>query len=344
MNNNGLISWTRNGQFNIDKDGYMVNGNGFRLTGYLADPTNNYLIVPSDPSDIKIDTADLTPLPTGGSVNKTGLQIGLNLDSRKDVPATTPFSATDPTSYNSATSATVYDSLGNPHILRMFFVKTDPLATPNVWDVYTTLDNDPPTTPAGSVQLAFTSTGAIDDAVVGNGSINLQFTLANGAVTPLGPPDSVPPDPGYVPGFTLDLTSSTQYGNVFGVNSLTQDGFTSGRLSGISVSPDGTIQGRYTNGQSRDLGQVVLGNFSNPNGLLSLGGNQWAETSESGQPLIGVAGSSALGLIQSASFEESNVDLTEALVNMITLQRAYQANAQTIKTMDQILQTLVNLR
>jgi flagellar hook protein FlgE len=352
MNNNGLISWTRNGQFNIDKDGYMVNGNGFRLTGYLADPTNNYLIVPSDPGDIKIDTADLTPLPTGGSVNGTGLQIGLNLDSREDWLDPANFDPDDPTTYNSATSATVYDSLGNPHILRMFFVKTDPTATPNVWEVFTTLDGEAAAAPPVSDgQIEFTASGGIVvpatapvPPALPNGVFNLAFPLTNGAVDPLGPPDSDPPNPDYVAGFKLDLRTSTQYGNVFGVNSLTQDGYTSGRLSGITVASDGTIQGRYTNGQSRDLGQVVLGNFTNPNGLLSLGGNQWAETSESGQPLIGVAGSSALGLIQSAAFEESNVDLTESLVSMITLQRAYQANAQTIKTMDQILQTLVNLR
>jgi flagellar hook protein FlgE len=112
----------------------------------------------------------------------------------------------------------------------------------------------------------------------------------------------------------------------------------------LSVAADGTVQGRYSNGQSRDLAQVVLGNFTNPNGLNSLGNNQWAETADSGQPLIGVAGSGSLGSMQSAAVEESNVDLTAELVNMITFQRAYQANSQTIKTQDQIMQTIVNLR
>jgi flagellar hook protein FlgE len=144
--------------------------------------------------------------------------------------------------------------------------------------------------------------------------------------------------------FDLDLTGSTQYGNIFGVNMITQDGYTSGRLSGLSVASDGTVQGRYSNGQTRDLAQVVLGNFNNPNGLTSMGNNQWVETADSGQPLIGVPGSGSLGVIQSAAIEESNVDLTAELVNMITYQRAYQANAQTIKTQDSILQTLVNLR
>jgi flagellar hook protein FlgE len=144
--------------------------------------------------------------------------------------------------------------------------------------------------------------------------------------------------------FTLDFRGSTQFGSPFGVNRLTQDGFTSGRLSGISVSPDGIVQGRYSNGQARNLSQIVLANFNNPNGLTSLGGNQWAETSESGQPLVGSPDSGSLGVLQSAAIEESNVDLTQELVNMITQQRNYQANAQSIKTQDQVLQTLVNLR
>ena len=152
------------------------------------------------------------------------------------------------------------------------------------------------------------------------------FDLAGlaGATTPLA--------------FNLNLTGSTQYGNIFGVNNITQDGYTSGRLAGLSVSPDGTVQGRYSNGQTRDLARVVLGNFNNPNGLSSLGANQWAETADSGQPLVGGPGSGSLGVLQSGAIEESNVDLTAELVLLITQQRAYQANAQTIKTQDSILQ------
>ena len=140
------------------------------------------------------------------------------------------------------------------------------------------------------------------------------------------------------------MTGTTQYGSTFGVNSLTQDGYTSGRLSGLSVSDDGTIQGQYSNGRTRDMGRLVLASFQNPNGLENIGGNLWRETADSGQPIEGTAGQGSLGVIQSAAVEDSNVDLTAELVTMITQQRAYQANAQTIKTQDQILQTLVNLR
>ena len=125
---------------------------------------------------------------------------------------------------------------------------------------------------------------------------------------------------------------------------MLQDGYTSGKLSGMSVSADGTVQGRYSNGKSRNMGQLVLANFNNPNGLQSLGNNLWAETSDSGSPIPGAPGSGNLGVVQSGAVEESNVDMTKELVNMITAQRSYQANAQTIKTQDQIMQTLVNLR
>lgn len=143
---------------------------------------------------------------------------------------------------------------------------------------------------------------------------------------------------------TLDYSGSTQFGSNFSINSLSQDGYTSGRLAGFNTGADGTITGRYSNGQSRTLGQVVLASFSNPNGLQSLGGNAWSESSTSGAPLVGVPNSGTLGVLQSSAVEDSNTDLTAELVNLITAQRYYQANAQTIKTQDQVLQTLVNLR
>jgi flagellar hook protein FlgE len=143
---------------------------------------------------------------------------------------------------------------------------------------------------------------------------------------------------------TLDLSGSTQFGSNFSVNALSQDGYSSGRLASFTTGADGTISGRYTNGQSKVLGQVVLASFVNPNGLQSLGGNAWTETSTSGTPLVGAPNTGNLGVLQSSAVEDSNVDLTAELVNMITAQRVYQANAQTIKTQDQVLQTLVNLR
>ncbi len=143
---------------------------------------------------------------------------------------------------------------------------------------------------------------------------------------------------------TFNFSGTSQFGGIFGVNSLSQDGYTSGRMTGFNTGVDGVISGRYSNGQTKTLGQVVLSNFNNPQGLQPLGGNNWAETSTSGTPLTGVPGSASLGVLQTSALEDSNVDLTAELVNMITAQRVYQANAQTIKTQDAVLQTLVNLR
>jgi flagellar hook protein FlgE len=177
--------------------------------------------------------------------------------------------------------------------------------------------------------LTFKSDGTINTAATTQ-PFNLSIPMSNGSTTPLN--------------LTLDYTGSNQFGSSFGVNSLKQDGYTSGRLSGFSIGADGIITGRYTNGESATLGQVVLANFTNPNGLQPLGNNVWAETAASGSALVGTPDSGNNGVLQASAVEDSNVDLTAELVNMITAQRVYQANAQTIKTEDQVLQTLVNLR
>ena len=137
---------------------------------------------------------------------------------------------------------------------------------------------------------------------------------------------------------------SAQYGSPFGVTNLTQDGFAPGQLSSMSIESDGVLMARYSNGQTRPAGQLQLANFRNPQGLVAMGGNAWASSFGSGTPITGVAGDGNIGVLQSGALEESNVDLTGELVSMITAQRVYQANAQTIKTQDQALQTLVNMR
>jgi flagellar hook protein FlgE len=348
LDNGGSSSFSRNGQFHLDKNGFIINDQGMKLTGYPADATG--LIVPSTPMPLTVSAADLAPVATGASLGGAfqGVLANLNLDSRQDVPTTAwsdgPAANTagsiwnpSPSTYNYSTALSVYDTLGNAHTLTFYFRKT---AAAGEWAVYGNVDGTtnrelvPGGGPMGT--LRFDAYGQLDatTAVVPL-SINLNGVMAdlgqtNNAVTPLA--------------FDLDFTGSTQYGSTFGTNRLQQDGYTSGHLTGLSVSADGVIQGRYSNGQTRDQGQVVLANFTNPNGLQSMGNNQWTETSVSGTPLIGAPNSSSLGVLQSASVEESNVDLTAELVNMITLQRNYQANAQSIKTQDQIMQTLVNLR
>ena len=316
MSTNGTIDYSRNGQFQLDKFGHIVNAQGARLTGYVADAKG--VLSTGAPADITISTADQSPQQT------TKVKLLINLDSREAVPVTPVFNPADSTSYNRSTAISVFDSLGNSHVVQAYFVKTGTTATSSTYDVYQTVDGSTPAAKLGS--LVFSPDGALTSPQPFAAS---PFPLTNGA-SPLN--------------FTVDMTGTTQFGAPFGLNSESQDGFTSGKLSGFSTGADGIITGRYTNGKSATLGQVVLANFTNPNGLQNLGNNLYAETSASGGPLIGAPTSGGLGVLQSSAVEESNVDLTAELVNLITAQRFYQANAQTIKTQDQVLQTLVNLR
>ena len=326
MSDNGAITYTRNGQFRLDKDGFMVDSAGRQLTGFSADASGN--IVPSSPVAIQLVASDLPAHSTDKSA------IVANLDSRSVQPVAAAFDPLNANSFNSATALTVFDTLGNPHVLSLYFVKT---ANPGQWTLHATADG----TNESRVTLS---------------SSNMQFDEFGALTAPAAPItvsidlDQVETDLGTVNSaasplvFTLDFQGTTQFGSPFGVNTITQDGYTSGRLSGVFIGADGTVQGRYTNGQTRDLAQVVLANFVNGQGLKPLGGNQYAETPDSGPPLVGAPNTGSLGTLQSSANEASNVDLTAELVNLITLQRVYQANAQTIKTQDQVLQTLVNLR
>ncbi|HPX89287.1 MAG TPA: flagellar hook protein FlgE [Methylophilaceae bacterium] len=316
MSNNGAITYSRNGQFQMDKFGYIVDAENKRLTGYTADA--NGVLSTGAPSEININTADLQP---SASTEYKGV---VNLDSRKTALPAAGFDPSDPTTYHNSTAVTVFDSLGNEHTVQNFFVKT----APGTWSVFSTADGvSTPALPAATATMTFSGTGVAPVIAPATPAVNFVPTTGANAVS-----------------LTMDFAGSTQFGSNFSINSLSQDGFTSGRLASFNTGKDGTIVGRYTNGQSKTLGQVVLANFVNPNGLQSLGGNAWVESADSGVPLIGTPNTGSLGVLQSSAVEDSNVDLTAELVNMITAQRVYQANAQTIKTQDQVLQTLVNLR
>lgn len=338
LSNNGAITFSRNGQFQQDKSGFIVSSAGLRLTGYQVDAATGD--VSGALGDMQLNTADISPKPT------TVASPVVNLDSGSTaiatawpatltavVPATVPPTYVQPSSslYNSSTSTSVYDSQGNSHVATLFFTKT----AANTWDVH----------------------GVVDGGLANAGKVltfsPLVFGVTGQLTAPLGPPIGLGTaqtigwsDASVDPTQTLNLNfnGTTQFGSPFGVNALTQDGYAAGRLAGFNVGIDGMVLGRYTNGQTKTMGQVALTNFANPQGLQALGDNQWSESPSSGQALVGIPGTSSLGSLQSGAVEDSNVDLTAELVNMITAQRVYQANAQTIKTQDSILQTLVNLR
>jgi len=315
LSDNGSRVYSRAGAFTTDSGGFVVNSSGQRLQVYPAQTTGAAFNT-GTLRDLQLSTATNPPKFT------SEIGVGVNLPADADVPATATFDPNDSTSYNNTTSATVYDSLGAPHTASMYFSKT---ATAGDWQVNVTIDGN---------AVGTASTVSFDASGVMTAPANGQLALASYTTTN----GSLPLD------ITLDLAGATQYGDSFGVGSMTQDGYPTGQLSGLSITEDGVVQARYTNGQVSPLGQLALANFPNQQGLQQLGSAGWAETFTSGQAVLGSPGGNNLGAVQSGGLESSNVDLTEQLVGMMTAQRSYQANSQVISTTDQLLQTIMNLR
>lgn len=314
LNENGSQVYSRAGNFSIDRDGYVVNPARQRLQAFA--PNSNGGFNTGSLGDLQLQVGENPPVAT------QNITISSNLPAAAPQPAASPFDPSVPTSYNHTTSLTVYDSLGVPHVASLYFAKT---AIPNEWASYTTLDGN---TVGGAQTLAYSNSGTLISPASG------QLTL----------PAWTPPSGAAPVTVTLNLASWTQYGSSFSVNTLRQDGNTTGSLVGIAISDEGAVFANFSNGQSEALGQVALANFPNTQGLQKLGDNAWSESYDSGQPLIGQAGTSAFGLVQASALESSNVNQTEQLVEMITAQRNFQANAQMITTHDQITQTVLNIR
>ncbi|VWD63141.1 flagellar hook protein FlgE [Burkholderia lata] len=322
MSNNGVTTYSRDGTFQRDKNGFIVDSQGRSLMGYAANAGG--VINTAQTVPLQAPTNNIAPTAT------TKISAQFNLNSQDTTPTKTPFSATDNTTYNYSTSIQVYDSLGGSQAVNMYFVKS----AAGTWEAYAGVQGGA-TTDLGTVN--FNSSGAIQSTTTGTpptptASVGqFQFTVPNtdGSATPQS--------------LTLDLTGTTQYGGKDGVNNLAQDGYASGTLTTYTIGTDGKLTGNYSNGQTAVLGQIALANFNNPNGLVNLGGNQYAESAASGVPQVSAPGSTNHGTLQGSALENSNVDLTSQLVNLITAQRNYQANAQTIKTQQTVDQTLINL-
>ena len=342
--NNGEISYTRAGYFGTDRDGYMVNNFGYRLQGYAVDAAGNLQNGIVD--DIQIRTAAQSPRATENMTQT------FNLNSNNTVPTTVPFDPADPTTYNSSTSTNVYDTQGNAHVLTQYFVKT----AANTWTMNVLIDgrtpNDPTQTTPYTVDLTFTAAGQLDTAALAspNFTVNADGTLDLTDWVPGAPDSSVPPIWGAnganaaAAGITLDIRDATQFASAFAVTAVSQDGYTTGELSGLEIDDTGVIFARYTNGQSLIQGQVVLANFANVQGLTPVGKTAWVQSFQSGEPVIGTPRTGTLGALQAGALEDSNVELSDQLVNLIVAQRNYQANAKTIETESAITQTIINLR
>ncbi|QBY50955.1 MULTISPECIES: flagellar hook protein FlgE [Cupriavidus] len=330
----GSVHFSRNGQFLRTDDGRIVNAQGLQLTGYPAAAAGGG----ATPQPLVVSNAQMPPQET------TDITAQYNLDSRSTVPTTafasTPGNLPDSSMYNYSTSMTVYDSLGNARQVVAYFGKemggapTVPGGTDWVLNVTDEAGNrlgigdaaTTPPTPAGqTVTLAFDSAGKL--VSTNPASFALTSPAANGAGAM---------------SMKVDLAGTTQFGSDHDAKPPQQNGYASGSLLGFSIEADGTIRGSYSNEQTQELGTVVLASFGNAEGLRAEGGNTWAATGASGQPVIGTPGGSR-GQLMSNANEASNVDLSAELVNLIIAQRNYQANAKTIETQNQVMQSLVNM-
>ena len=331
VSNGSQTLYTRNGQFQADKDGFIANNAGLKLVGYPA--AKDGTIQPGAAVPLQLPTGGVDPNPT------SKVTIEMNLDARKATTLASPVPTpqvdfSDATTYNDATSVTVFDAKGQDVALTYYFQKS---AT-DTWNVYATANGtsvnvDGLGNPLPVTTIAFPPNGGTPTAPLGTVAMTIPSTTNAAGATTLS-----------IPGVALDVTGATQFGSTFGVTSMAQDGYTAGQLTSVSIEKSGIVMATYSNGQSKPAGQLELATFRNPQGLSPLGGNLWARSYTSGDPTVGTPGTGNIGQLQAGALEESNTDLTGELVNMITAQRVYQANAQTIKTQDQVLQTLVNLR
>lgn len=323
------VYFTRDGQFHLDAGGHIVNASGLRVQGYTVDSTGH---VSTTVGDLRIG-GQSPPQST------TQLAMKVNLDSS----STTPVDAWDPVdpegTTNFATSVTVFDSLGGHHRVNMYFRHNGG----GIWEWHAMVDGGEVD---GGVEGELTEFASGELTFDPNGALDSQTTLASQV-------DFINAAPGQEITFDFGdaiadggsgLGGSTQFAGPSGVTGIFQDGFASGELVDILTADDGTITGLFSNGQSRAIAQVALANFQSEGGLRRAGNQLYRETPNSGEALVGAAASGVRGAIAGGSLEGSNVDLGNELVTLIAYQRAFQANARTISTADEMLAEVANLK
>lgn len=331
--------YTRAGEFTTYKDGRIVNSDGLVLQGYVVDSSGN---ISGTLGDLKVSSA------MSSAKNTDNAEIAVNLDSAEAVPAAAftldgngDGTNDDPENYNSSSTVTIYDSQGGDHQVTLYFTKT----ADNAWEVhYVYADSANPgqlvESTSGAQALTFGTDGTLTDD---NSGTAIDFDFGAAITTPqsiyfnygTGTGEATPGD---------GMDGTTQYASDFSVTNVTQDGYSAGSLKSINIAEDGTITGVFTNGQTKDIGQVALARFMSNSNLIREGRNLYTASSSSGQALIGLPETSGLGRLLSNTLELSNIDLAEEFVNMITAQRGFQANSKVITTTDELLQEVVNLK
>ncbi|EKT62241.1 flagellar hook protein FlgE [Providencia burhodogranariea] len=318
---NGDIYYSRDGQFTRDKSGNLVNNQEMIITGFPAgiDEKGNVTIqsggVPAG-LNIPTDMMDAKASDMG--------KLTINLNSEDQVKPK-PFDVNNPGdkgSYNFSTTMTAFDSQGNTHEISIYFVKT----ADNKWSAYGKDSSDQVATKLGDME--FDGNGRLSNPA--NAVFGFAYTGVNGANNGI---------------LQVDLNKIRQQKvSESSVSGIDVNGYPAGEYTKFKIEDNGLIFANYSNQQKRVVGQVALSAFANPNGLVSQGGNVWASSNASGNPMDGIPGVGQFGKLTSGALESSNVDMSQELISMIVMQRNYQSNAQTIKTQDQMLQTMVNLR
>lgn len=353
------LTYTRAGAFKLNDNNFMVDAKGNFLQSFPVDPSTG------DTSSVSLSTANPIQIPdASGSPRATqNLYLSFNLDATADAPGL-QFDPNESATYNSSTSTTVYDSLGEPHILQYFFVKKDPATNPNEWEVYGTLDGKVVDPATGTEQAAAPYTPLIEmgfDAsglpLTSNGAPNVNATTFDEVLIPAGPGAGLSTllDNGATfPATGVELNwrdegntankIPTQYASRFEVKALDQDGSTVGRLAGIDIGTDGKVVASYSNGDSTFLGQIAMVRFPNSQGLNQVGNTGWKESIDSGEPIAGEPGTGTLGTINSSALEQSNTNLTNELVDLITAQRNFQANSRALEVNSTLQQNILQIR
>ncbi|MCS6099591.1 flagellar hook protein FlgE [Shewanella baltica] len=306
--NDGGAMYARAGMFHKDSEGFITDPVGSRLQGYSVNATGK--IQQGNVGDLQVQTASLAAKAT----TKVGLVS--NLDARVD-PIAVAFDPKDINTYHSIGTTSVYDSLGTEHVVTQYYVKT----APNEWTVNYTLDG---ATLPDKTTLKFDSKGILDPAATKQA---FDLALPNGASNLK---------------FDINFDKSTQYAAKYNNSSLSQDGYTSGELKGVRLDDNGMLYGTYTNGQDQLQGQVILANFSNPNGLSAVSNNAWVATNTAGQAITGSPSTGTMGTVTGGYLEGSNVDTTAEMVNLMSAQRNYQSNAKVLDVNSTMQQALLN--
>lgn len=327
------VYYTRAGAFRFDEEGFLVNPEGFRVQGQAYD--NNGALIPGDPDDIRVQD---TGLVEARMTDQMSLETNLDAAaiSPADVdPAYAAFDYTDPNTFNYSSSTQVYDSLGEPHLVTVYFVKDN--AAPNTWDWYWTAEQDD-----GTIIGPDVDPDPAIGAPAGQLTFNVDGTLnAGGGPNQLGAIDWLNgSDPTQDIAVTFD---TTQFDSESTVIAQEQNGFAAGNLTSVDINGEGAVIASYSNGEQVYISNLVLGKFNNPNGLELVGSNLFAATDTSGVPRTGLPGPE-LGKVFTNSLEQSNVDMGREFVTMITVQRGFQANSKIITTVDELLGELINLK